>query len=300
MAQLLTLGENHRGTRANLAAYDVELFRCCSHTYVAPDERIVPYLQACGFGHVIKIDNNTIDRKFILALQERWRPETHTFHLPTGECTITLEDVYMLLGLPIDGKAVNGSVQHANVLCENVLGRDLIVTSQGSRGQGISLASLRAYYDELKLDDNSIEEQIFQKTKVYIMLMFGNLLFPESTGNTVNFFYFSLFDSISKIRKYSWGSAVLALLYQSLCKNAYDDTCTFYGCAFLLQVWGWWRMPTLSPAGRDNYMFPYATRFCGPRLNYSRNLRGNILLYRQLLDHLRAQDVLPLNFSMML
>jgi len=58
----------------------------------------------------------------------------------------------MLLGLPIDGKAVNGSVQHANSMCERVLGRDLVVPTQGSRGQGISLVSLRDYYDELVFD----------------------------------------------------------------------------------------------------------------------------------------------------
>ncbi|XP_058762084.1 protein MAIN-LIKE 2-like [Vicia villosa] len=298
--QLLTMGETHRGTRANLATFAVDRFRTRSHAYVEPDERIIPNLQACGFGHIIKVNNNTIDRKFILALQERWRPETHTFHLPIGECTITLEDVYMLLGLPIDGKAVNRSVQHANSMCERVLGRDLVVPTQGSRGQGISLVSLRDYYDELVLMDNFTEEHVWLMTKVYIMLMFGKLLFPESTGNTVNFFYLSKFDSISKIRKYSWGSAVLAMLYQSLCKNAVAEKCTFYGCAFLLQVWGWWRMPTLSPVGRNNYTFPYATRFCGPKLDYSKNPRGSVVLYRDLIDHLRAEDVLSLNFYMII
>ncbi|XP_058737389.1 beta-glucosidase 30-like isoform X2 [Vicia villosa] len=65
----------------------------------------------------------------------------------------------------------------------------------------------------------------------------------------------------------------------SLCKNAKYNTCTFYGCAFLLQVWGWWRVPTLAPASNDLYMFPYATEFYVKGMDYSKNLRRNIVLY---------------------
>ncbi|KAL6321966.1 hypothetical protein AAG906_035881 [Vitis piasezkii] len=34
-----------------------------------------------------------------MVLVERWRSETHTFHLPVGEMTITLQDVAVILGL---------------------------------------------------------------------------------------------------------------------------------------------------------------------------------------------------------
>ncbi|KAH1063834.1 hypothetical protein J1N35_028821, partial [Gossypium stocksii] len=44
----------------------------------------------------------------IFTLVERWHPETHTFHLPYGECTIILEDVVLQLGLPIDGSTIMG------------------------------------------------------------------------------------------------------------------------------------------------------------------------------------------------
>jgi hypothetical protein len=37
---------------------------------------------------------------------DRWRPETHTFHLPFGEITVTLKDVAMLTSLPIRSRAV--------------------------------------------------------------------------------------------------------------------------------------------------------------------------------------------------
>ena len=47
-----------------------------------------------------------LDRSLLAALVDRWRPETHTFHLPCGEMAPTLQDVSYLLGLPIAGEAV--------------------------------------------------------------------------------------------------------------------------------------------------------------------------------------------------
>ncbi|KAM7486437.1 hypothetical protein LguiA_002446 [Lonicera macranthoides] len=55
---------------------------------------------------------------------ERWRQETHTFHLPVRECSITLQDVALLLGLPIDGLVVTAPPLEAPPadVCERVLG----------------------------------------------------------------------------------------------------------------------------------------------------------------------------------
>uniref|UniRef100_A0A8I6WFN3 Aminotransferase-like plant mobile domain-containing protein n=1 Tax=Hordeum vulgare subsp. vulgare TaxID=112509 RepID=A0A8I6WFN3_HORVV len=44
----------------------------------------------------------------ITALTDRWRPEMHSFHLDIGEMTITLEDIAMIFGLPIDGMLLPG------------------------------------------------------------------------------------------------------------------------------------------------------------------------------------------------
>ncbi|MFQ6665487.1 hypothetical protein Gotur_032209, partial [Gossypium turneri] len=70
------------------------------------------YLREAGFWHVATVGRGCkLDPKLISALIERLRPETHTFHLPCGDCTITLEDVNLQLGLPVDGYAVTRSVQ---------------------------------------------------------------------------------------------------------------------------------------------------------------------------------------------
>ncbi|XP_058782849.1 uncharacterized protein LOC131657472 [Vicia villosa] len=236
---LLTMGQEHRGTIANIATYDVTRFRTRAGKMIAPDPLIVDYVKRAGFGEVMNLTHTSVDMKFILALCERWRPETHTFHLPMGECTVTLEDVYMLLGLRTNGKAVYGNVQQPNALCVELLGVDLIEGEgqQRGRGQGIKLAGLQEAYVGIQLDQFSDEETILRKTRMYIMLLFGRFLFPEGTGNSVNFMYLCLLGDIDAIKTYSWGSAVLAYLYSSLCKCAKKDVCTFSGCAFLLQTW---------------------------------------------------------------
>lgn len=59
------------------------------------------------------------DIHFILVLVERWRPETHTFHMSVGECTITLQDASILLSLRINGEAMtSGDVHDQGEVCQ--------------------------------------------------------------------------------------------------------------------------------------------------------------------------------------
>ena len=71
----------------------------------------IPYLQRAGFYGVAKLGFIKMDWALITTLVERWRQETHTFHLPHGEMTITLQDVEVMLGLPVDGEVLVGSTE---------------------------------------------------------------------------------------------------------------------------------------------------------------------------------------------
>jgi len=72
------------------------------------DPRVINLIQQARFGHTLYIPDMDVNHFLIISLLERWRLETHTFHFPHGEAIVTLEDVVVLLGLPIDGNVVTG------------------------------------------------------------------------------------------------------------------------------------------------------------------------------------------------
>ena len=87
------------------------------------DIRIQPYVIRSGFYGIFRLGHIAIDWPLITSLVERWRPETHTFHVPVGEMTITLQDVAILLGLRIHGPAVTGTCAFdVAALCAELLG----------------------------------------------------------------------------------------------------------------------------------------------------------------------------------
>ncbi|CAN1292039.1 Protein MAIN-LIKE 2 [Linum perenne] len=62
--------------------------------------------RGCRLIRVCRVLGHKPCKELVTVLLERWRPETNTFHLVTGEATITLEDVEVLTGLPTTGRPV--------------------------------------------------------------------------------------------------------------------------------------------------------------------------------------------------
>ncbi|KAK5835597.1 hypothetical protein PVK06_011289 [Gossypium arboreum] len=90
-----------------------------------PSPLIEPYFRYVRFLHVTFMGKGCkLDPTLVSALVKRWRPKTHTFHIPFGECTITLEDVQLKLELPMDGLVVTGSIVTTDWrdVCEQLLG----------------------------------------------------------------------------------------------------------------------------------------------------------------------------------
>ncbi|CAN0847287.1 Serine/threonine-protein phosphatase 7 long form homolog, partial [Linum grandiflorum] len=91
-----------------------------------PGERYLPYLQEVGLLPLEGLAGFTPDPHLITVLMERWRPETNTFHMYHGECTITLQDFANLTGLLVTGDALYVEYENETnwaALVEEVLGK---------------------------------------------------------------------------------------------------------------------------------------------------------------------------------
>ncbi len=80
------------------------------------DEQYESFIRRAGFlllARLINHDLSMMDGPALTSLVDRWRSKTHMFHLPSSETTMTLQDVVMILGLPIDDTPVCGMVSPA-------------------------------------------------------------------------------------------------------------------------------------------------------------------------------------------
>jgi hypothetical protein len=83
------------------------------HNPLTWDEQYAPFIWRVGFLPLARLVTDGLlimDSAALTALVDRWHLETHMFHLPCDETTMTLQDVAMILGLPIDGTPVCRSV----------------------------------------------------------------------------------------------------------------------------------------------------------------------------------------------
>jgi hypothetical protein len=125
------------------------------------------------------------------GMVDRWRPKTHSFHLPYGEMMVTLEDVAMILGLSIRGRPVTGYVDSVSWL-ERVaafVSREPPVKVAGVKGREaeVRMTWLREEFRECPLDVDEAIVTLY--ARAWVWHMFAIVLFPDSTGDVVSWVY---------------------------------------------------------------------------------------------------------------
>ncbi|KAL7212054.1 hypothetical protein ACSBR2_014838 [Camellia fascicularis] len=170
---MLTLQQSHRSSLAWTISDDVDSVILACRRREATIERMGP---------------PNLDLHLFTALVERWRSETHTFHLTSGEATITLQDVNILFGLRVDGKVITGNTSY-----------DWLVVCN------------RLTYGNLPID---VDDVIVQRyARAFILQLLGCSIFAGKFGSTMQLMFLRLLEDFDVVGEYSWGSAALAWLY---------------------------------------------------------------------------------------
>ncbi|KAK9992258.1 hypothetical protein SO802_027243 [Lithocarpus litseifolius] len=180
------------------------------------DPRISTYITDAGLDGLLRVPNIDIDHALITALMERWGPETHTFHLPHGEMTITLQDIEVIMGVPVVGLPVVGLTRmNWSNLCAELLGHrppDRVV-GRGPNTAVMEGPRVKAKWLEEQftnpLPADATEVRVQQYARFYILEMLASILFMDKSGERHSIMYLQFFNPISNGKNYSWGSAAL-------------------------------------------------------------------------------------------
>jgi hypothetical protein len=111
-----------------------------------------------AIAEIVRRGMPVFNTRAITSMVNRWSPETHSFYLSCGEMTMTLEDVAMILGLPIRGHHITGRVDSAGWRKRVAIfvGREPPVRVSGIKGReaGVHMSWLREEFSKCPLDAN--------------------------------------------------------------------------------------------------------------------------------------------------
>ncbi|KAE8784854.1 mutator protein [Hordeum vulgare] len=220
------------------------------------DERYTPYIEMTGllpFVQLVSRSTPNLNAAAVTALIDRWRPETHSFHLRTGEMTVTLQDVSMITALPIEGKPLCMSTdsegwRHQMEALIGMSPQEPEVEDGGKKDRvpaGATFTWIAANFAHCPEDAD--DEVIQRYARVYMWYVISRTIFADGTGKNAPWMWLKALTVLDN--KFSWGSAALAYLYRQL-----DDACRrttkdggVGGCMLLLSVWSWERLPVGRP-----------------------------------------------------
>ncbi|GFY93798.1 hypothetical protein Acr_09g0002440 [Actinidia rufa] len=203
---ILTLQAHHRSTWIWKHGGTDALVcrRCDSGLYDEElDPRVLQYVLHVGFYGVHRLGPIRLDHALITAFVERWRLETNTFHLP--EC----QDI-----------------------CMQAFG--VIPPVEEIDSGRLRMSWLHRTFDVLPehADDVSVQRH----ARAYILRLIGGLLLTDYSQTLVRVAYLPFLLDLDAAGACSWGSAVLAILYRSMCRATKIGQRQIAGALLLLQV----------------------------------------------------------------
>ncbi|XP_059063972.1 serine/threonine-protein phosphatase 7 long form homolog isoform X1 [Cryptomeria japonica] len=166
----------------------------------------------------------------LITLSERWHSDTNTFHLATGEITVTPEDYYRILQILVVGALLpyEQTEEGGTEALRWILQDDLIC------GYEIPWQGFIDFdYAPLPL--------------VLTGFVGGLLCLDRRSKGLAVGWGLVLEDMVTQGRQFAWGSCMLAHLYKDLHQVVYLGYNILLAGVTLLQVWAWEHIPVVRP-----------------------------------------------------
>ena len=145
--------------------------------------------------------------------------------------TITLEDVSIQLGLPMDDLPVTRLTDLKwRELCIRLLGVDL--PSPQFNGSRLRLNWLAQQFPPLATDADDV--MVERYARMYILQLMGGSIFADKSQDKVHLMFLTLLEDFDVARKYSWSGATLAGLYREMCRATKIGASEIGGALILL------------------------------------------------------------------
>ncbi|XP_051215471.2 protein MAIN-LIKE 1-like [Lolium perenne] len=183
------------------------------------DERYTEFIEPTGllpFISLVSRGGPNMNAAALTALVDRWRPETHTFHLRADEMAPTLQDVSMILGLPIQGEplCMNTASDGWRQQMEALIGMapPAPANPKERAPAGASFSWIRTNFGECPEGANKDTRRTY--TRVYLWYMISRTLFPDSGGKLAHWCWLKALTVLE--HRWSWGTAALAYLYRQV------------------------------------------------------------------------------------
>ncbi|QHO01972.1 uncharacterized protein DS421_13g419830 [Arachis hypogaea] len=235
------------------------------------NDKIIPYLYMAGLAHLVILNDHwfKLDEPMVSAFVEQWWPETHTFHMPFEECTITLQDVAYHLGLSIDGHYVSRCLtdfqqfidgrQPAWDWLQELL--SMLPSADCIDKFTVKCTWMQETFSHLPHNPN--EETIRRYARVYIMMLLSTNLLGDKSGTHMHIRWLPYVAKLEDMGGYSWTSAALSWLYRCLCRVANRNVVKLADLLQLLQSWIFWSFLGFRLDGFDAFHWPMVTRWSG-------------------------------------
>ncbi|EOA37277.1 hypothetical protein CARUB_v10010873mg [Capsella rubella] len=204
-----------------------------------------PTWRKAGIFEAIKASTYKIPKNdsLVLALVEKWCPETKSFVFPWGEATITLEDVLVLLGFsvlgspvfaPLESSEMGDSVEKLEKARFEKRGRD------GQTRQGLWVSSFLGRGDQMEHE-------------AFLVMWLSQLVFPDMSRRSISRKVLPIAVRLARGERIALAPAVLARLYSDLgqilafARDKSAQNLTLRSLFKLVQVWAWERFENTRP-----------------------------------------------------